>query len=164
MVPQAEGPGRAAPPPSAVRVPPPCSGLLATTRAPAEEFQTVSFDLETRPPRQEAGQFVGLAVRELDHEPAPAADEVVAVVVADPGIVAVAMLQMDVLHQVEPGQQIHGAVNTGQAHPGLDLAGSLMDLCHLQVLRRRPQNLEDRTARPSEPQTMVLEGLSEFGV
>jgi hypothetical protein len=70
----------------------------------------------------------------------------------------VPVVQVDVLDESQPGQEIHRAVDAGQANPRRDLHGPPMHLGHLQVLRRAFQDLKDRSAWTREPDPLSLEG------
>jgi hypothetical protein len=46
----------------------------------------------------------------------------------DAGVVAVPMLHVHVLDQVQPGQQVHGAIHAGQSDPTVNLPGAPVHL------------------------------------
>jgi hypothetical protein len=69
-----------------------------------KEIHAVVLDPELRPAGQSARHMFQLAVIELDNQPAAIADQVMAVPLADPGVVAVPVVHVHVLHQLEPGE------------------------------------------------------------
>jgi hypothetical protein len=119
----------------------------------------VAIDPELRPPGKDPSQALQLAVGELYDQAATVAHQVVAMVSREAGIVAVPMLHVDVLDQVELFQNIHRAVDAGQADPGVNLLGAPMHLRYFHVLGAGGQHLQDRHAGPSYPKTVGLQRL-----
>jgi len=138
------------------------AGLPAALPAAAKELHAVTLDLEFRPPGEGPSQALQLTIRELHDEPAAVAHQVVTMVLCDPSVVAVPVFHVDVLDQVKPFQEVHGAVDARQADPRLDPPGAPVHLRHLQVLRAGGEHLQDRPARPGEPQPLIVECLRQF--
>ena len=138
------------------------AGLRAALPAAAKKLHAVTLDLEFRPPGEGPSQPLQLTIRELYDEPAAVAHQVVTMVPCDPSVVAVPVFHVDVLDQVKPFQEIHGAVDARQADPRLYPPGAPVHLGHLQVLRAGGQHLQHRPARAGEPQSLVVENLRQF--
>ena len=72
------------------------------------------------------------------------------------------MLNVDMLDQVEPFQEIHGAVDAGQADLGINQASAPVHLCHLEVLRGRGEDLEDCQPRSRQLQPSLVQRVAKF--
>jgi hypothetical protein len=106
----------------------------------------VILNPESGPLREAAGEAVHAAIGELNHEAATGTHDVVSVDFLDPGVVPVAMLHVDGPYQVQARQELHRAIDAGQADPGGYAAGAPMHLGHPEMPRGRPQDLEDGLA------------------
>jgi hypothetical protein len=118
-------------------------------------------DLKTGASSQEAAQLVQVAFGKLDHAAAVAADQVMGVAAREPGIVAVAVVRVDVLDQAVLGQQLQRPIDAGQADPRIDLAGAPVELGDLQVLRCGVENLQDHAPRAGQAHTQAAGGFQE---
>jgi len=139
------------------------AGSAGAVLAPAEEVHAMTLDPEFRPSGEGPGQAVQAAVRKLHHEPAAVADQVVTVIFPQAGVVAVPVLHVDVLHQAEPFQKLHGAIDARQADAAVDLPGAAMDLGDFEVCRGGGKDLQDHPAGPGQLQPLVVESLFERG-
>jgi hypothetical protein len=75
------------------------------------------------------------------------------------GVVAVPVVHVDMLDEVQSGQEFHRPVHAGQANPVEDPTGAPMHLGHLQVLGRVGQDLEHRQPSPRDSQSSFLQRL-----
>jgi hypothetical protein len=69
-----------------------------------------------------------------------------AVTVGGAGVMAMAVVHVDVFDKLQAGQQIHRPVDAGQANSAVDLSGAPVYLSHLQMLCGIGQHLEHREA------------------
>jgi hypothetical protein len=134
----------------------------AALAAAAKEFHAVTLDLEFRSPGEGPRQPPQLAIRELHDEPAAVAHQMVAMALCGPSVVAVPVFHVDMLDQVKPFQEVHGAVHARQADPWLYPPGAPVHLGHFQVFRAGGQDLQHRPAGPGEPQSLVVENVRRF--
>ena len=132
--------------------------LRLTLGALAEKVHAVAVNTKTSTAGKNPSQTIRPAVRELHHASAGVTHEVVAVAVRNRRVMSVPVVQVDVLDEPQPGEEIHSAVDAGQANPRRDLHRPLMHLGHLQVLRCPFQDLKDGSACTSEPDPLSLEG------
>jgi hypothetical protein len=130
--------------------------------AAAEELDAVPLDPEFRSTSQAAGQSLQPTIREFDYETAPIADQVMPVITIGAGVVSVSVFHMDVFNKVQPGQQVHGPVHTGQTHPRVNGLRAPVHLGHLEVLLRCGQDLQDCLSAPGQLQPLFLQRLSEM--
>ena len=77
---------------------------------------------------------------------------------------SVAVIHVHVLYQPELLQEVHGAVDAGQAHLGVDGQGAAVDLGHLQVVGGIRQDPEDGQPGASELQALRLQDMIETSV
>jgi hypothetical protein len=122
----------------------------------------VAEDLELGPPGQEAGHRFRLAIGEFHHTAAPLADQVVAVVFRHRRVMPVPVIHVDVLHQSEAVQEIHGAVDAGQPHLGVDGLGAAVDLGDREVVGRVREHLKDGLSGAGELEALLSQNPAEM--
>jgi len=128
----------------------------------SEEVHTVSLNAEARAPREDPGQAIGSAIRELDNAAARVADEMVAVAVRDRRVMSVSVIHVHVLDESEPGQEVHRAVDARQAYPRSDLHGPAVELRDLEVSRCGGQDAEHGQPRLRQSEAVRPQGALEF--
>jgi hypothetical protein len=117
------------------------------------------LDTELCPSRQEPNQAVHPTIGELDDHAATAAHEMVAVPLGRPRVMTMAVIHVDVFDQIEPRQEVHGAVHAGKADAAVDPECAPVNLGDLEVLRGVRQDLENGHTTPGELHASVLQCL-----